>query len=544
MTTRAAAVDAVGAVAAETIAEAAPAAGPDAEECDAAALDVAALNVPRDDVVMPPPQVPIRAAARALSRATGAEYAAALSRNQARALVVPRRDGGVGDLGAGAGADAICRRAAETADESDSAALLGRGRACAALETEARAETRRYAISRWVSSRAFAAQRHSAFVYWLPLRLRASELPRLLTDVALSHNTLPTPTSELQSGRASSRASLSKLLKYDERVSAACGKSVVSWCRVFATGGLALAVAPKVLNTARRTSAGAATRRSTRLRKAEAAAAAPRADAPALDPAYRVELLNTPYDVLAVSIAAMGGASGSALDFVIAKNARSRGTSARSGRSKRGGGGGGAKVGASSSGAHPLAPFFAQAGMLSGEGASGVAAPRPWEEIYDESASELLLSAAAGPLGPRYCDVAAAGDIPTCVRACVRLRARLRACACTRRDISTHGTRPHPPPRLYPRPATSMSTRARLRCGSASTSPCSPSTTRCVAFKHSLFACSLLLFAPFFYPSFICSSSFVCSIQVRRVQAAPLIAASSMEPLRRGHLKVRLSGSL
>ena len=196
--------------------------------------------------------------------------------------------------------------AEESEPEADSAVLLGRGRACAALETSAGAETRRRAISRWVASRGFAAQRRSAFVYWFPLRLRASELPRLLTDVALSHHVLPTPTSELQSGRAGSRASLSKLLKYGERITGASGKSVVSWCRVFATGGLALAVAPKVLSTAPPGIGGAATRRVTRSRKAAAAAA----DAPALSPAYRVKMVDRPYDVLAVNVAAMGGASG------------------------------------------------------------------------------------------------------------------------------------------------------------------------------------------------------------------------------------------
>ena len=92
---------------------------------------------------------------------------------------------------------------------------------------------------------------------------------------------------------------------------------------------------------------------------------------------------------------------------MISKNARSSGATTRSARSKRGG----AKASGSGGGAHPLAPFCAQAGTVSGDGTSGAAAPRSWEEIYDGAASERF-SAAAGPIGPRYCNVAAPDDIP------------------------------------------------------------------------------------------------------------------------------------
>jgi len=100
--------------------------------------------------------------------------------------------------------------------------------------------------------------------------------------------------SELQSGRTARRASLSRLLSFDEQVSTR-SKALVSWCRVFATGGLALNVAPELLRVSCASKAKPPSRRRSQ-----------REATPSIAAAYSVTLLEVPYDVLAVSVAAMG----------------------------------------------------------------------------------------------------------------------------------------------------------------------------------------------------------------------------------------------
>ena len=220
--------------------------------------------------------------------------------------------------------------------------------------------------------------------------------------------------SELQSGRTARRASLSRLLSFDEQVSTR-SKALVSWCRVFATGGLALNVAPELLRVSCASKAKPPSRRRSQ-----------REATPSIAAAYSVTLLEVPYDVLAVSVAAMGGTNGGAFDFVIDKSEKlSLRMAARPKRRQK----------AAAKAVHPLGQFFALAGTVSGDGVSddSSTAPRSWGEVYDAAEQDGSGSGGgggggAGPIGPRYCDVAAGGRLPAYldVHACaIALRERI-----------------------------------------------------------------------------------------------------------------------